>query len=92
MSSHAKPNRARQGARHRLPTDSHQTVTTTNAAVPALAIKYECTEDLADGSPWPPDGDGYWAIVGRIRGHGLTLWRHVGITNTTTREERIAND
>jgi hypothetical protein len=58
------------------------TAARTNAGVPALAIKYEATQDNVSGEPWPPDGGGYWAIVGRIRVHALTVWRHIGITNT----------
>ena len=51
----------------------------TNAGVPVLTIKYEATQDNVSGEPWPPDGNDHWAIVGRIREHSLTVWRHIGI-------------
>lgn len=64
--------------------------TRTNAGVPVLKIEYAATEDLPNGEPWAPDGNEYWAVVARLRGRGITLWRHIGIA--TTREERVAND
>jgi hypothetical protein len=57
-----------------------------DAGVPALAIRYAVTEDNFNGEPWMPDGADFWALVGRVRGHRLTMWRNVGITTT---EEKI---
>lgn len=41
----------------------------------ALTITHAITEDLPDGQPWPPDGDGFWSIVRRA--NGCTKWRRV---------------
>ena len=46
---------------------------------PQLVIKYAVTENNFDGSPWPPDGADYWAVVSSVPEHALTIWRHVGI-------------
>jgi hypothetical protein len=56
----------------------------TKPASPALFIIYETTDDNLDGSPWPPDGDGAWAVVKRDRDRAVTTWRRIALTQAQT--------
>jgi hypothetical protein len=40
-----------------------------------MIITYATTDDNFNGSPWMPDGDAFWSIVTRDRGH--TIWRRI---------------
>jgi hypothetical protein len=41
----------------------------------AFTIEHEISRPLADGSPWPPNGDGWTQMRGLSRGH--SLWRRI---------------
>jgi hypothetical protein len=44
-------------------------------SVPAFTIIHAVTEDLPDGSPWPPAGGDLWCVVSR--NDGLAKWRRI---------------
>lgn len=44
-------------------------------SLPRLVVTYAVTEDNFNGTPWMPDGDGFWAVVSRLRGR--TQWRRI---------------
>jgi hypothetical protein len=46
-----------------------------------LNLIYQTTEDNLDGSPWPPDGNDYWAVVKRA--NGQTKWRRIFLKKST---------
>jgi hypothetical protein len=48
---------------------------------PHLTVVHASTEDNFDGTPWPPDGDDFWSIVGHA--NGVTKWRRVALTEIT---------
>lgn len=43
-----------------------------------LAIEYQVTEDLPNGTLWPPDGADFWSVV--VRCSGFTRWRQIYLT------------
>jgi hypothetical protein len=42
-----------------------------------------------NGTPWPPDGNDLWSVVGRA--NGITKWRRIALMEIT-RIALVAND
>jgi hypothetical protein len=50
-----------------------------------FTIEHELTRPSADGSPWPPNGDG-WALVRELT-DGSAIWRRISAHKAKPKQE-----